>query len=162
VLGIRAREQWVESAEPRRGLLRELAEGVRYVLSQRYLWPIAACTPTLNLFWNAAFAIYFVFLARELGLEPGVIGLVLALGNVGWLAGALLAHHVTRRLGVGWTLAGAAFLFGPSGALTALAPESSPASVLDRGAGSRGIRRRSLQHHLGDPEAVGHTRSASR
>jgi MFS family permease len=130
VLGIRSRERWIESAEPRRGLRRELVEGIRYVLGHRYLWPIAFCTATLNLFWNAAFAIYFVFLARELDLQPAVIGLVLALGNVGWLAGALLAGRIAGRLGVGWTLAGAAFLFGPSGALIALSPESEPLPFL--------------------------------
>jgi MFS family permease len=130
VLAIRARERWIETVEPRRGIRSELAEGVRYVLSQRYLRPIAVCTATLNLFWNAAFAVYFVFLARELDLDAVVIGLVLALGNVGWLAGALLAGRVSSTLGVGWTLAASAFLFGPSAALIALTPESSPVPLL--------------------------------
>jgi MFS family permease len=130
VLGIRARERWAETREPRVGVRTELLEGLRYVLSHRYLWPIASCTATLNLFWNAAFAIYFVFLARDLGLDPAVIGLVFALGNVGWLAGALLARRVTGRVGVGWTLAGSAFLFGPAGALIAVAPESAPLPFL--------------------------------
>ena len=130
VLGIRARERWAENREPRVGVRMELLEGLRYVLSHRYLWPIASCTATLNLFSNAAFAIYFVFLARDLGLDPAVIGLVFALGNVGWLAGALLARRVTGRVGVGWTLAGSAFLFGPAGALIAVAPESSPLPFL--------------------------------
>jgi MFS family permease len=130
VLGIRARERWAETREPRVGVRTELLEGLRYVLSHRYLWPIASCTATLNLFWNAAFAIYFVFLARDLGLDPAVIGLVFALGNVGWLAGALLARRVTGRVGVGWTLAGSAFLFGPAGALIAVTPESAPLPFL--------------------------------
>jgi MFS family permease len=130
VLRIRAREQWAASAGVRTGLRRELGEGLRYVARNRYLWPIASCTAVLNLFWNAAFAVYFVFLARELDLSAAVIGLVLTLGNVGWLAGALVAGRVTERLGVGWTLAGSAFLFGPSGVLIALAPESEPLPFL--------------------------------
>jgi MFS family permease len=130
VLRIRAREQWAASAGVRTGLRRELGEGLRYVARHRYLWPIASCTALLNLFWNAAFAVYFVFLARELDLSAAVIGLVLTLGNVGWLAGALVAGRVTERLGVGWTLAGSAFLFGPSGVLIALAPESEPLPFL--------------------------------
>ena len=127
---IRAHERWAASAPARTGLRRELAEGLRYVLGHRYLWPIASCTAILNLFWNAAFAVYFVFLARELDLGPALIGLVLMLGNLGWLAGALVAGRVTGRLGVGWTLAGAAFLFGPSGVLIAVAPESAPLPFL--------------------------------
>ena len=130
VLRIRTREQWVATAGARTGLRRELAEGLRYVAGHRYLWPIASCTAMLNLFWNAGFAVYFVFLARELELEPALIGLVLMLGNLGWLAGALVASRVTGRLGVGRTLAGAAFLFGPSGVLIAIAPESAPLPFL--------------------------------
>jgi MFS family permease len=130
VLRIRARERWMASGRVRAGLRRELGEGVRYVAGNRYLWPVASCTALLNLFFNAGFAVYFVFLARELDLEPALIGLVLTLGNLGWLAGALLAGLVTRRLGVGWTLAGAAFLFCPSGMLIAVAPESAPLPFL--------------------------------
>jgi MFS family permease len=130
VLRIRAHEQWVARVVARAGLRRELVEGVRYVASHRYLWPVASCTAILNLFWNAAFAVYFVFLARVLDLEPVLIGLVLLLGNLGWLAGALVAGRVTGRLGVGWTLAGSAFLFGPAGVLIAVAPESGPLPFL--------------------------------
>jgi MFS family permease len=133
VLRIKGRERWVTTAGARAGLRRELVEGLRYVLSNRFLWPIASCTAILNLFWNAAFAVYFVFLARELDLEPALIGLVLMLGNVGWLGGALVAGRVTGRLGVGWTLAGSAFLFAPSGVLIAVAPESAPLPFLIAG-----------------------------
>jgi MFS family permease len=130
VLRIRRKEEWMTAAGARTGIRRELFEGLRYIAGHRYLWPIASCTAILNLFWNAAFAVYFVFLARELDLSPGVIGLVLTIGNAGWLAGAIVARRVTERLGVGWTLAASAFLFGPSGALIALAPESGPLAFL--------------------------------
>jgi MFS family permease len=130
VLRIRARERWVASAGVRTGVRRELAEGLRYVAGHRYLWPVASCTAILNLFFNAAFAVYFVFLARELDLRPALIGLVLTLGSLGWLAGALVAGRVTGRLGVGWTLAGASFLFCPSNVLVAVAPKSAPLPFL--------------------------------
>jgi MFS family permease len=130
VVRIRRAEEWVATAGARTGVRTELIEGLRYVVRHRYLWPIASCTAILNLFFNAGFAVYFVFLARELDLAAAVIGLVLTLGNVGWLAGALAAGRVTKRLGVGWTLAGSAFLFGPSAVLIALAPESEPLPFL--------------------------------
>jgi MFS family permease len=120
VARVRAREALTAR---RTGVRSELAEGLRYVVSQRYLRPIVACTAALNFCSGAAFAIYFVFLARELDLSPAAIGLVLTLGNVGWLVGAVLAGRVTARLGVGWTLAGSALLFAPSWALVAVAPE---------------------------------------
>jgi MFS family permease len=130
VLRIKGREQWIATAGPRTGLGRELVEGIRYVLSHRFLWPIVSCTAILNLFWNAAFAVYFVFLARELDLAPAVIGVVLMLGNLGWLAGALVAGRVTSGIGVGWTLAGSAFTFAPAGVLVAVAPEAAPIPFL--------------------------------
>jgi MFS family permease len=130
LLRIKAREDWVATAGTRAGLARELVEGLRYVLGHRFLWPIACCTAILNLFWNAAFAVYFVFLARELDLDAELIGVVLMLGNLGWLAGALAAGRVTSRVGVGWTLATSAFLFAPSGMLVAVAPESGPLPFL--------------------------------
>jgi MFS family permease len=117
---VRPREAWTAR---RASVRRELAEGLRYVLSQRYLRPIVACTAVLNLCYGAAFAIYFVFLARELDLSPAAIGLVLMLGNLGWLVGAVFAGRVTTRLGVGRTLAGSVLLFGPSWSLVAVAPE---------------------------------------
>jgi MFS family permease len=130
VLRVEAQERWVAAAGARAGMRRELAEGLRYVASHRYLWPIAASTATSNLFWNAAFAVYFVYVGRELALEPAVIGVVLTLGNLGWLAGAVLVGRITRRLGVGATLATSAFLHAPSWALVALAPQSGPVPVL--------------------------------
>jgi predicted MFS family arabinose efflux permease len=130
VLRIRAEERWVARAGTRVGLRRELAEGLRYVASHRYLWPIAASTAISNLFWNAAFAVYFVYVGRELALEPAVIGLVLMLGNLGWLAGAVVVGRLMERLGVGATLAVSAFLHAPAWALVALAPEGEPVVVL--------------------------------
>ena len=130
VFRIKAHERWVETAGARAGMRREMVEGLRYVAGHRYLWPIAASTAASNLFWNAGFAVYFVYVARDLALEPAVIGLVLTLGNFGWLAGAVLAAGVTARLGVGPTLAISAFLHAPSWALVALAPESGPVPLL--------------------------------
>jgi MFS family permease len=130
VLRVRGREEWIAAAGARAGLKRELVEGIRYVLSHPFLWPIASCTAILNLFWNAAFAVYFVFLARELDLEPAVIGVVLMLGNLGWLVGALAAARLTSGIGVGWILAASAFLFAPAGVLIAVAPASAPLPFL--------------------------------
>jgi MFS family permease len=121
VARIRAREAWTAR---RTGVRRELAEGLRYVLGQRYLRPIVACTAGLNFCFGAAFAIYFVFVARELDLSPAAIGLVLMVGNVGWLVGAVLAGRVTARVGVGRTLAGSALMFSPAWAIVAEAPRS--------------------------------------
>ena len=88
----------------------ELAEGLRYVLGHRYLRWIAASTATFNFFGNVMCAIFLVYAVRELGLGAGTIGLVFAIGNVGYLVGALTSNRIARTLGVGPTIVvGAAF-----------------------------------------------------
>ncbi len=82
--------------------LRErLSTGFRFLLDQPVLRAGVACTATIN-FFNLAFnAIVILFMARELRLSPGTIGVVLAAGAVGALLGALVAAKVGRWLGIG-------------------------------------------------------------
>jgi hypothetical protein len=119
--------------------------------------PIVACTATLNLCWGAAFAVYFVFLARELDLSPAAIGLVLIPGEPRVAGGAMVAGRVTAGFGVDGTLVGTTFCFAPSWALVAVAPEAAPIPFLIPG--PRVARERAQQHHHADSAAVRHTRT---
>lgn len=107
------------------GMKAEVKEGLRWVLGNRYLRWIAASTATFNLFASIIFSIFLVYAVRELGLGPGVIGIIFGIANVGYLAGALLANRLSRRFGVGPTI-----VIGASGSfallLLAVAPRSNP------------------------------------
>ncbi len=92
--------------EERRPLLAELWEGLRYVLKHEYVRGMAAAVAIFNFFGNIGGAILLVYLVRELGMSATTIGLVLGLGNVGFLAGAFVAKRVETRLGVGRTIVG--------------------------------------------------------
>lgn len=107
--------------QPRVGIRREVAQGLRYVLGNRYLRPIAATTATSNLFNNIAFSTFLVFAVRDLGLEPGVIGVVLGVGNLGAILGAFTATRLGRRLGIGRVIVGAMALGSPAALLVPLA-----------------------------------------
>jgi MFS family permease len=109
------------------GMRTEIAEGLRYVLGNRYLRNIAASTGTSNLFSNLMFSIFFVYVFRTLELSPLTIGLVGGLGNIGFLVGALIAGRFARRVGVGRAIVLAAALAGAMELLIPLAPESSAA-----------------------------------
>jgi MFS family permease len=100
----------VRAAGERPPMRRDVAEGLRYVLGNRYLRPLAACTGLLNMFNMMANAVLLLFAVRVLRLSPGAIGGVLTAGNVGFLVGAFLAARIGRTLGVGPTLIGAAVL----------------------------------------------------
>lgn len=97
---IRKREPRPERA-PDRHLGREIAEGLRFVLGNRLLRAIAACTGSFNLFFSIAGAMTVVFLVREIGLTPGQIGLFFSVGAIGGLGGVMLVGPVVRRLGQG-------------------------------------------------------------
>jgi MFS family permease len=128
---IKADEQAPTQAERQAGpgMKAEVAEGLRWVFGNRYLRWIAASTATFNFFGNMIFAVFLVFAVRELGLRPGVIGLVFAISNIGYLAGALLANRLSRRFGVGPTI-----VIGAAGStsllLLAAAPSSNPIPFL--------------------------------
>jgi MFS family permease len=99
-----------DGAKPR--MRSEIWEGLRYVLGNKLLRPIAACTATSNLFSQVAGAVVLIFAVRRLGMSPGTIGLAFALGNIGFLLAAFIAPRVAQRLGIGRTIVGSAVLFG--------------------------------------------------
>jgi MFS family permease len=90
--------------KPDRHLGREILEGIRFVLGNRLLRAIAACTGTANLFSNVAFPVYYILLARLLHLSAGVIGLFTAIAAVGGLLGSLVAARIAARFGQGPTI----------------------------------------------------------
>jgi len=132
VFRIRARETAPEresGRSPFAGMRAELSEGLRYVLGHRYLRWIAASTATFNFFSNVMFAIFLVYAVRELGMGAGTIGFIFAIGNIGYLVGAIASNRVAGRLGVGPTIVvGAAA--GIAALLVPLAPESGPIPLL--------------------------------
>jgi MFS family permease len=111
------------SADGRHTSLRhDIAEGLRYVLGDRYLRMIAACTATSNLGSSMLFAIFPVFAFVQLGLSATLVGLAFGLGSFGILAGAFTAAPLTRRLGVGPMIVLSILLSGPALLLLVLLP----------------------------------------
>ena len=122
-----------EHGRPRGGMRQEALEGLRYVLQHPYLRSIAASTAASNLFNQFVYAILLVYLVRELGMTPAVIGLAFSLAAVGFLVGALIANRVALRIGVGATIVIGAFLGGPANVLIAAAPVSIAVPVIIAG-----------------------------
>ena len=158
---IRKQEQAPTRAERQAGpgMKTELKEGLAWVLGNRYLRWIAASTATFNFFSNMLFAVFLVFAVRVLELRPGVIGLIFAVGSIGYLVGALLANRVSRRFGVGPTI-----IIGALGS-TSLASARGRAdvesdSVRDRRPGHLEHGHPDLQHHPGQLPSGDHAGAA--
>ncbi|SDE13958.1 MFS transporter [Glycomyces harbinensis] len=85
-------------------VITEVREGLRFVLRERLLASIVACTGSWNFWMGASMAMLVVFLPRDMGMSPGEIGLFFALSGVGGVVGAFTVGAVTRRLGEGRTI----------------------------------------------------------
>ncbi len=99
----------------------EIREGFRVVLAQPLLRALVAASATMNFFGRMFLAVYVLYMTRDLGLGPVGVGLVLATGGIGSLAGALVAGPTTRRLGPGPMLILSQLVFGLTGLLVPLA-----------------------------------------
>jgi MFS family permease len=129
-LGTIRREESVERPVERTRLRVEIVEGLRYVFRDPYLRPSMAYVALFNFFGNVWFAIFLVYAVRRLHLSPAVIGVVFALGNVGFLLGAVLAPRISVRFGAGSTLILSALFGGASNLLIPAAPASEPVPFL--------------------------------
>ncbi|MDQ3128074.1 MAG: MFS transporter [Chloroflexota bacterium] len=110
-----------EATGPRPGMRSQIADGLRFIFGHEYLGNIAATTATSNLFGNIGFAIFPVFVYRELQMSPAAVGAMGGLGGAGVLIGALIASRVQARFGVGRTIILTSALFGPVNLLIPLA-----------------------------------------
>jgi MFS family permease len=98
-----------------RHLRREIGEGLSFVLGSRMLRAIAMCTGSSNLFASMMLAVFYVLLARDLHLSPGVIGLITSTSAIGGLAGSLVASRFAARVGQGPAIWISAAVVGPCG-----------------------------------------------
>ncbi|MEU1329427.1 MFS transporter [Streptomyces sp. NPDC005865] len=84
---------------PRPTLWSQIREGLDYVLRDRILRNSVAFNGTANFFVIMVETLGPVFLIRTLDLRPGLVGLLLALGAVGGVAGGVAARRLARKFG---------------------------------------------------------------
>lgn len=89
----------------RRRLHVEVAEGLSFVIRQPLLRRIVATTSVSNLFASMSGALLVLYAVRDLDIGEGGVGLVLSLGGIGGLLGAVSAEAVMRAVGEGRTIA---------------------------------------------------------
>lgn len=107
-------------AESRPKVLAQIAEGLRLVwqtpMLRGLVWVVAVWIPLNDSFK----ALYVLHAARNLLLDANDIALINALGAVGGLVGAALAHHIERRSGIRGALVAGVIVTGCGYALYAL------------------------------------------
>ena len=116
---IRTRETPAPAAQRR--LWSEVGEGLRVLIDDPILRPIIGAS-TVGSFGGAMRqAVLVLYLVRDLGLAPTLLGLVFAAGGVASVLGALLAGPVRDRIGPGPAIVGGTLLWCAGNALLPLA-----------------------------------------
>jgi MFS family permease len=78
-----------------------ITEGARFIWRSPVIRALLCATATINVFSFAAAAIFILYATRQLGVGPAQLGLVLGIGAIGAVIGAILTSRISRRLGVG-------------------------------------------------------------
>jgi MFS family permease len=117
----RGAEPHFEPDRTRRRMREDLTAGICFLRRQRTVAAVVATISINNLSRNIALGIVVLYLVDS-GLGPGEVAIAFALGNAGFLVGALAARPLTARIGMGVTMQLGVSLFGPSMLLFALAP----------------------------------------
>jgi MFS family permease len=90
----------------------EIGEGIRLVGSNPLLRAITICGAIHNFASSMLSTVLLLYMTRELGIQPAVIGGIFAAGSCGSLVGALVGGRVSVRFGVGPMIVGAQVLTG--------------------------------------------------
>lgn len=106
-------------------LWREVRAGLGFCLRHPYVRALAGGAAWINFWVEALMAVFLTYAVRGLGLSAATIGVVLAVSNVGYLAGSLLVPRLNALLGVGRTILLGVVLNGGL-LLVALAPHARP------------------------------------
>ena len=101
---IRAPEPPPPAPKQRPNVWREIAGGLGELWRNPYLRAFQLAFATFDIFWNALYAVYILYITRTLGLGPAAVGVILGVGSGGALLGSLVAARISRRLGIGRTL----------------------------------------------------------
>jgi len=93
------------SSDGQSHLFTEMKEGIGVITGNKLLWTQAGCTGTSNLGSSMFFVAIYLYAYRTLGISKGIIGIAFSIGAVGFLMGVLVSSSVTRKIGLGRTVA---------------------------------------------------------
>ncbi|HET6745853.1 MAG TPA: MFS transporter, partial [Candidatus Limnocylindria bacterium] len=121
---VRAGEPIPPAPTARAPLRTELSAGLRFIGRQPLVRAVTLTAGINNLARSIAMSVAVLYLVDSARMDAAQIGLAFALGNSGFVIGALVSRRLSERLGMGSTMQLGVGLFGPSMLLFAAAPPS--------------------------------------
>lgn len=106
LLMIRQREPAPQPAQPDQTAIRDIRAGWSFLLAHPLLRPLLLHAALSGLLGSLIGPLYSLYGIRTLGLTPAQLGLTIAAGGIGALAGALLTGWLARRMPAGYVLIG--------------------------------------------------------
>ncbi len=100
--------------------------GLRWIWGAPLIRAALLSTATINFFNFVFWALFVLYATRTLGISPATLGLVLGAGALGGIVGSVAATPVSRRFGIGPTLAAGGILFSAPILLIPLAAGPDP------------------------------------
>lgn len=97
----------------------EIGEGLNQVIRNPLLKASAICTIIRELSWGINGTLVLLYMTKGIGFQPGILGVIWAVGGVSSLFAAVVAARTTKRFGIGPTMimsllfAGVAMTFIP-------------------------------------------------
>lgn len=86
------------TSAPMPHLGRMIADGVRVVARDRVLRPVILAMATVAAADSAWFAVFVIFVTRDLGASPATFGVLLAVGSVGGIVGGVTMERLGVRI----------------------------------------------------------------
>jgi MFS family permease len=75
--------------------------GLRFIARSAVMRSSLAATATVNFFNFVFWALFVLYVTRELDIPAGTLGLILGAGAVGGVIGSLVTGRISRRIGLG-------------------------------------------------------------
>jgi MFS family permease len=114
----------------KRRIWRDIAEGLRFTFGNATLRACAMEAAMYNVAFLIMETIFLIYATRQLGLSPGLIGVIISTGAVGALLGSLLPKRLGQRFGIGPTVIWSVIVATVAPVLVPLATGPRPVLIL--------------------------------
>lgn len=109
----------------------EIKVGLRFTITQPTLRALMGAMATWRFFGGFYAALYGLYVLRVIGLSPALLGIIVGMGGIGSLLGAMAADRLSGRWGLGRAIIGAFLWSSVIGLLVPLAGfAGSPATAV--------------------------------